>query len=56
MHKPGDILRNKSRDAWYLVVAKVAYENNTFRYTLLNLKEGKHVVSFAPRGLYKKVA
>ncbi len=56
MHKAGDILRNRSRDTWFLVIGKTPYENNTYRYTLLDLRFGKYTHSFAPKGLYKKVA
>lgn len=56
MYKAGDILRNRSRGTWFLVLGRTPYENATYRYTLLDLCYGKHIHTFAPQGLYKKVA
>jgi hypothetical protein len=54
--KIGDLVYRKLTRDYLLITNKIAYENNTFKFECLNLTRQKHVVTFLPVGLYKKVA
>ena len=51
----GDIVFRKNTRDYLLVTNKIAYENNTYKFECLNLTAQKHVVTFLPTQLYRKV-
>lgn len=51
----GDVVYRKNTKDHLLITNRIPYENNTYKFECLNLTGGRHVVSFLPTQLYRKV-